>query len=79
MIQKAKSSSRRSFLTTIPIAIASLGMFSFLKLNKRNRYAEVKYNTLPSSEADKILKESKIEKAGILKPLPAPLGAMNIN
>lgn len=77
-MQKSGNNQRRAFLKKIPIAIMSIGAFSFFKLIKRNRYSEIRFNTLSKSEADKIIKNEKLSSPAQIKPAPAPVAQRNI-
>ncbi len=77
-MQKSGNNQRRDFLKKIPIAIVSIGVFSFFKLKKRNRYSEKRFNTLSKSEADKIIKNKKLSIPAQIKPAPAPVAQRNI-
>lgn len=77
-MQKSGNNQRRDFLKKIPIAIISIGAFSFFKLKKRNHYFEKRFNTLSKSEADKIIKNEKFSIPVQIKPEPAPVAQRNI-
>ena len=77
-MQKADHNPRRDFLKLIPLAIVSIGAFSFLKTRKSNQYPEKEYNTLSKSEADNIIKNEKFQVSTRIIPAPAPVAKKNI-
>lgn len=76
-MQKTGNNQRREFLKKIPIAFVSLGVFSFFKLN-RNRFSQIRFNTLSKSEANKIIRNEKFSIHKKIKPAPAPVTKRNI-
>ncbi len=77
-MQKNGNNQRRDFLKKIPIAIFSIGAFSFFKLKKHIGYSEKEFNTLSKSETDKIIKTKKFSISTRIKPAPAPVASRNI-
>ncbi|MAE07597.1 MAG: hypothetical protein CL661_02415 [Bacteroidetes bacterium] len=77
-MQKTSNNPRRDFLKRIPIAIISIGAFSFFGQKKHNRFTEKKFNTLSKTETDKIIKAKKFSIPTRIKPAPAPVASKNI-
>lgn len=71
-MQKKDTSPRRDFLKKIPVALISIGALSIFKFKKFKSYAEVKYNIISKSEADKIIMKEKFSTSKYLKPAPSP-------
>ena len=76
-MQKSNNNTRRDFLKTIPVAIASIGAISIFKFKKSTPSFERKFKTLSKSEADEIIKNEKFPVAIKLDPAPAPLKGEN--
>ena len=71
-MQKAGSNPRRNILKIVPLAIFSIGAFSFFRIKKSKDNPEMKFKTLSKSEADEIIKNEKFSFSGQHKPAPAP-------
>jgi hypothetical protein len=78
-MQKPENNTRRFFLKSIPVAIASFSAFAFFKTRKSVNVSEKKYKIITKSEADEIIKNEKNLALTRLKPAPAPVAQKNIN
>ncbi|MFA6270572.1 MAG: hypothetical protein WC657_05210 [Candidatus Paceibacterota bacterium] len=77
-MSKTSHTPRRDFLKMIPVALISLGVFSFFKVKKSNKYIEERYHGLSKVEADEMIKNNQFLVSTRIKPAPAPVAQKSI-
>jgi len=75
---KTSYTPRRDFLKMIPGVLLSMGVFSFFKVKKSNKYTEQRYHGLSKFEADEIIRNNQFPVSTRMKPAPAPLAQKSI-
>ena len=77
-MSKTSHTPRRDFLKMIPMALISMGVFSFFKVKKSNKYLEERVHGLSKFEADEVIKNNQFPVSTRIKPEPAPLAQKSI-
>ena len=75
---KTSYTPRRDFLKMIPGVLISMGVFSFFKVKKSNKYLEESFHGLSKFEADEIIRNNQFPVSTRVKPAPAPLAQKSI-
>jgi len=77
-MSKDSHTPRRDFLKMIPVALISMGVFSFFKVKKSNKYLEERVHGLSKFEADEIIRNNQFPVSTRMKPAPAPVAQKSI-